>query len=161
MDDPFYHRPWRSLFGPRIFLKQSLLTIDHRRAVLQEEFVNVPKRFIELKLRELGHFYATYLALELAEYTYEDGTAPYARLKRPRRIKTESFSLLNAIGATGEGIEELRMEVEAARKYRQKEQGKSLTLWLSSPFLATINTPGFFVLTISSEAKEQETSSGC
>jgi len=74
----------------------------------------------------LGHFYATYLALELAESTYEDGRASYARLKRPRRPKPGSSGHLDATGVTGHGIEELRMEIKAARKYRQKEQGKLL-----------------------------------
>ena len=94
--------------------------------MLQEEFVNVPSKFIELKFRETGHFYATYLALELAEYTYQDGKAPYTRLKKPRRLRPDGWNRLRALGLHGPEDEELKQEIDAARKYRKKEQRRSL-----------------------------------
>ena len=109
------------------------MTRTYRRLILLDEFVNIPKRFIELKFRVTGHFYATYLALEHAEYEYKEGESPYTRLRRPRRPKPESSTPSDAIGAIGGGIEELKIEIEAARKYRQKEKGRSIHIGILVP----------------------------
>ena len=107
-----------------------------RRAVLQEEFVNIPSKFIDFQLKLSGNFYATYLALDLAEYTYVDtATPPYTRLKSPRKPKSNTFARLNEMEATGYGVSELRKEVEAARKKRTKEEGTSIYLTLPNVFL--------------------------
>ena len=97
-----------------------------RRTVLHEEFNSVPSRFIDSKLKLTGNFYAAYLALELAEYTYPDTNNPgYTRLKAPRKVKNDSITRLDEMEATGYGIPELKKEIQAARKRRRKEDGGS------------------------------------
>lgn len=91
----------------------------------------VPSRFIDSKLKLTGNFYAAYLAIELAEYTYPDADNPgYTRLKAPRKLKTDAFTRLDDMEATGYGIPELKKEIQAARKRRKKEDGRSTILML-------------------------------
>lgn len=98
----------------------------NRRTVLQEEFVSVPSKFIDSKLKITRNFYAAYLAIELAEYTYPDTKNPeYAKLKAPRKVKDDAFTRLDEMEATGYGIPELKKEIQAARRRRKKEDGGS------------------------------------
>lgn len=105
--------------------QETIAYFREARTVLQEEFVSVPSRFIDLKLRLTGNFYAAYLALELAEYTYTDTNNPgYAKLKSPRKVKNDALTRLDNMDATSYGIPELKQEIQAARKRRKKEDAK-------------------------------------
>lgn len=91
------------------------------RRILSEEFPSVPLRFVEIMLREKGNLYAAYLVIELEEYQYSDNNGRrYTRLKTARKPK---------LGAPKDiyedDVPELLQEVEAARTYRDKEQGGS------------------------------------
>lgn len=116
-----------------------------RRTVLQEEFVSVPSRFIDLKLRLTGNFYAAYLALELAEYTYADTNNPgYTKLKSPRKVKNDAHTRLDNMDATSYGIPELKQEIQAARKRRKKEDGGSIFLMFPNERTYAVDGQGHF-----------------
>ena len=95
--------------------------------VLQEEFINVPSRFIDLKFRETGQFIKTYQALEIADREWETNpNPPYQRLKHPRkpvRTPEDLEQYLDTMAAQGYGVAELKREIAAARRQRQKEEG--------------------------------------
>lgn len=113
--------------------------------ILQEEFVWVPSRFIDLKLRLTGNFYAAYLALELVEYTYPDTINPgYTRLKSSRKVKTDALARLDNMEATGYGIPELKQEIQAARNRRKKEDGGSTFLIFSKNRAYMVDRQGPF-----------------
>ena len=96
-----------------------------RRVILQKEFVNVPVRFIEATLKDKGHFFASYLALELAEYTYLDSKEPpYIRLKTPRKTKPCALARLEEMEAKGYAVQSLKKEILAARNRRKKIESK-------------------------------------
>lgn len=91
------------------------------RRILSEEFPSVPLKFIETILREKGNLYATYLVTELEEYKYSDNLERrYIRLKTARKPKLGALKDMYE-----DDIPELLQEVEAARTYRDKEQGGS------------------------------------
>ena len=107
--------------------------LSFRRIVLQEEFINIPSKFIDLTLKTAGNFYGAYLALELAEYTYSDTyPPPYVNLKAPRKIRTDALSRLDGIEVTGQGIPELKKEIQAARRQRKKQESRLIFLIVSS-----------------------------
>lgn len=91
------------------------------RRILSEEFPSVPLRFIETILREKGNLYAVYLIIELEEYKYSNNNERrYIRLKTVRKPRPSAIK-----GIHEDDIPELLQEVEAARTYRDKEQGGS------------------------------------
>lgn len=78
-------------------------------------------------LNEKGHFFATYLALELAEHTYLDSKdPPYSRLKSPRRIKSTFHSRIDQMEAQGYAVDALRREIMAAKNRRKKVESMSV-----------------------------------
>ena len=107
-----------------ISIQRVRLTLhEPRRVILQEEFVNVPSRFIDSVLKERGHFFATYLALDIEEYNYlESKSPPYTRLKVPRKIKPTGFARLEEMEAKGYATQELKKEILAARNRRKKTE---------------------------------------
>ena len=83
----------------------------------------MPRRFIDAKFKELGHLYATYLALDLAEETYEvSSPRPYQRLKKSRRPRAGSIALSSNMQVADHGMDETQKELEAARLHTQKLQ---------------------------------------
>lgn len=91
------------------------------RRILSEEFPSVPLRFVETMLREKGNLYAAYLVIEFEEYEYlENNDRRYIRLKTARKPKLGAHNDMYA-----DDVPELSQEVEAARTYRDKEQGGS------------------------------------
>lgn len=91
------------------------------RRVLSEDFPSVPLRYVETILREKGNLYAAYLSIELEEYEYsDDRERRYIRLKTARKPKLGTLKDMYE-----DDIPELLQEVEAARTYRDKEQGGS------------------------------------
>lgn len=100
-----------------------LLTFTHRRDLLKQDFPDVPLRFIVDKVRELGHLYATYLALDLAEDAYDISVPrPYSRLTYPRTSRTRVPPTLDGPHHPGLGYTDLREELDAARAQRRKVQ---------------------------------------
>ncbi|KAL8707581.1 MAG: hypothetical protein Q9220_007422 [cf. Caloplaca sp. 1 TL-2023] len=95
---------------------------EEAKKLLQEDFPDVPRRYIDLKFKELGNLYATFLALDLAEDTFETSEVkPYTKLKNTRKSK-KPHSV--EMPATGYGVAELQKELEAARFQRKKLQGQ-------------------------------------
>lgn len=91
------------------------------RRILSEDFPSVPLRFVETILREKGNLYAAYLIIELEEYKYLDNhERRYIRLKAARKPKHGALK-----DTYEDDMPELLQEVEAARAYRDKEQGGS------------------------------------
>ncbi|KAL8705051.1 MAG: hypothetical protein Q9201_001821 [Fulgogasparrea decipioides] len=104
-------------------LRGDTLYATQAKNLLQEDFPDVPRRFIDLKYKEHSFLYATYLALDLAEDTYDTSTTrPYTRLKNSRKPKISTSSTHEAMYPTGYGYAELRKELEAARTQRKKLQ---------------------------------------
>ena len=103
-----------------------------RRLILQKEFPNIPTKFIELKLKECKFLYQTYLALELAERTYDTRNPPYARLKAVRKTKSNAPSTMSP---TGYGVAEIERELDAAKKKRERQEGELCLLdWMIPTF---------------------------
>lgn len=104
-----------------------------RKLILQEEFPDIPRKYIDSKFKEADRFFAAYQSLELASRTREDSkNPPYERLKRIRPLtlpQNENLSWLDAMpsGGGGYGVQELKREIMAARKLRKKEQAKQQT----------------------------------
>ncbi|KAI4118301.1 MAG: hypothetical protein LQ345_001606 [Seirophora villosa] len=93
------------------------------RNLLQEDFPEVPQRFIDLKYKELGHLYATYLALDLAEVTYDSSTPrPYAKLKKRRRTSNNQAFTSDETSPYRNAHQKMREELGAARAQRKKLQ---------------------------------------
>ncbi|KAL8871596.1 MAG: hypothetical protein Q9174_002608 [Haloplaca sp. 1 TL-2023] len=89
------------------------------RHLIQLDFPLVPRKFIDLKYKELGHLYPTYLALDIAEETFDiSAPRPYERLKYPRKPRADDMY------PTGYGYAELKAELAAARAQRAKLQTK-------------------------------------
>ena len=102
------------------------LTVSRRKLVLQEEFPDIPLRYIDLKYRETNQLFAAYQALDHACRSWEDSAdRPYVKLKRPRtQRRSEDWSSLDKMIPGGYGIEELKREIMAARRLRKKEDAK-------------------------------------
>ncbi|KAL8912545.1 MAG: hypothetical protein Q9171_002486 [Xanthocarpia ochracea] len=94
--------------------------------VLVEDFPDIPRRFIDLKFREIGNLYALYLALDIADDTYDTSEPrPYTRLKKARKAKDPKHGRLathSSMNPTGYGPTELQKELDAARAQRKKLQ---------------------------------------
>ncbi|KAL9585466.1 MAG: hypothetical protein Q9212_001499, partial [Teloschistes hypoglaucus] len=100
-----------------------LLTFTHRRDLLKQDFPDIPLRFIVDKIRELGHLYATYLALDLADDAYDTSVPrPYSRLTYPRTSRNRVPPTLDGPHHPGMGYTDLREELDAARAQRRKAQ---------------------------------------
>ncbi|KAL8732490.1 MAG: hypothetical protein Q9166_002704 [cf. Caloplaca sp. 2 TL-2023] len=93
---------------------------QHALRMLQEDYPDIPRTFLERKLSESGHLYATYLAVDLVENTYDSG-APraYTKLKKSRKPNTAKPVTMTAVGFS---LTELQKELEAARVQRKKLQ---------------------------------------
>ena len=99
----------------------STLTYQPSRHILLCEFVKVPLKFIDLQLKESGNLYPAYRTIEGIERTYDEiAIPPYQRLAKPRK----SRSNMPEIESLGYGLPELQKELLAARKRREKEEGK-------------------------------------
>ena len=102
-----------------------------RKLVLQEEFPNIPRRYIDQKFKETNQYFATYQALELASLASEDSTnPPFEKLKRLRSLtlpQSEDFSWMDDLSSGGYGIQALKREIMAARKLRKKEEANQKT----------------------------------
>lgn len=98
------------------------------KMVLQEDFVNVPSRFIDLKFKENGQYIKTFQALELADREWEANPNPtYQRLKHPRKPSRTPQDIelhIDNMAAQGYGVAELKREIAAARRQRQKTEVK-------------------------------------
>ncbi|KAL8833549.1 MAG: hypothetical protein Q9170_004204 [Blastenia crenularia] len=93
------------------------------RNLLQEDFLEMPRKFIDYKFKESGHLYAAYLALGLAEDTYEtSGEKLYTKLKRTRRSGTTDSIHRDNMSPIGRTFQMLREELAAARTQRKKLQ---------------------------------------
>lgn len=91
--------------------------------MLQEDFPDIPLVFIRSVFYEHGHLYATYLALDLADDTYDSSKPPpYYKLKRPRRVQKSVPTTPTTMYPTGYGMTELQKELEAVRVQRKKLQ---------------------------------------
>ncbi|KAL8968215.1 MAG: hypothetical protein Q9183_002567 [Haloplaca sp. 2 TL-2023] len=98
---------------------------EQARHLIQVDFPDVPRRFIDAKYKELGHLYPTYLALDIAEENYDiSAPRPYERLKHSRKPKFNGQLVDNSMYPTGYGYPELRAELAAARAQRAKLQTK-------------------------------------
>ena len=99
-----------------------------RKLVLQEDFPNIPRKYIDLRFKESGRFLTTYQALELASRTWNDtDNPPFAKLKKLRVLtfpQTDDLSWIDGMAPEGYGIEELKREIIAARRTRKKEESK-------------------------------------
>ncbi|KAI4139346.1 MAG: hypothetical protein L6R39_006338 [Caloplaca ligustica] len=96
--------------------------LTQARTLLQEDFSEIPVRYIDLKLKELGRFYATYLALDIAEETY--GTSaprPYVKLRKTRKPSHISSVAGDEMGPLS-AFQKLKDELGAARTQRKKLQ---------------------------------------
>ncbi|KAL9000092.1 MAG: hypothetical protein Q9169_001167 [Polycauliona sp. 2 TL-2023] len=90
---------------------------------LVDDFPDMPRKFIELKFREIGNLYAVYLALDIADDTFDTSAPrPYTRLKRARKSRPSLSAASSAMSPTGYGLTELQKELEAARAQRKKLQ---------------------------------------
>ncbi|KAL8985473.1 MAG: hypothetical protein Q9177_004425 [Variospora cf. flavescens] len=93
------------------------------RTLLQEDFPDIPQRFIDLKYKELGHLYATYLALDLAEANYESSTPrPYAKLRKRRRPNSNHVLITDDMSPYANAHQNIKEELDAARAQRKKLQ---------------------------------------
>ncbi|KAL8934346.1 MAG: hypothetical protein Q9211_005280 [Gyalolechia sp. 1 TL-2023] len=100
----------------------------HARNLLQEDFLEMPRKYIDLKFKESGHLYATYLALGLAEDTYETSVPrPYVKLKKTRRPSTIDFFTQGEMSPLGQAFQKLKEELGAARAQRKKLQTQRQT----------------------------------
>ena len=90
---------------------------DCRRILLLWEFSRVPLKFIDQQLKEQGHLYHTYLAIEKAERTFDDNNPPYTKLRASRKHRSP-------IEDMGHGQSRLLTELLAAKKKRAEELGK-------------------------------------
>ncbi|KAL8947596.1 MAG: hypothetical protein Q9222_006136 [Ikaeria aurantiellina] len=98
---------------------------EEAKNLLQEDFPDVPRRYIDIKFKELGNLYATFLALDLSEEAYDTSESrPYIRLKNTRKSKRRRSV---EMPATGYGVAELQRELEAARFQRKKLQTQRQT----------------------------------
>lgn len=102
-------------------MRPAKLIFLYRRLILQKEFPNIPAKFIELKLKDCIFLYQAYLALELAERTYDIQDPPYVRLKALRKAKSNAPSTMNP---TGYGVAEIERELHAAKKKRERQEGE-------------------------------------
>ncbi|KAL8692598.1 MAG: hypothetical protein Q9218_002414 [Villophora microphyllina] len=110
---------WQTLERPQV----DSIYRSHVRDLLKEDFPTIPIRFIQEKLKELGHLYATYLALDQADEAYDTSVPrPYSRLTYPRNSRPNMPPKPDTIGPTGYAYEELKRELEAARLQRRKLQ---------------------------------------
>ncbi|KAI4263099.1 MAG: hypothetical protein L6R42_001737 [Xanthoria sp. 1 TBL-2021] len=90
---------------------------------LVDDFPDIPRKFIELKFREIGNLYAVYLALDIADDTFNTSAPrPYTRLRRARKPKPGPTATSPTMNPTGYGLTELQKELEAARAQRKKLQ---------------------------------------
>ncbi|KAL8716594.1 MAG: hypothetical protein Q9225_006084 [Loekoesia sp. 1 TL-2023] len=93
------------------------------RNLLQGDFLDMPRKFIDLKFKESGHLYATYLALGLAQDTYETSEPrPYIKLKKTRRPSTTEFLTRDEMSPLSTAFQKLKEELGAARAQRKKLQ---------------------------------------
>ncbi|KAL9597676.1 MAG: hypothetical protein Q9219_005003 [cf. Caloplaca sp. 3 TL-2023] len=91
--------------------------------LLQDDFPEIPRKYIDLKFKEHRHLYGTYLALGLAEDTYEDSQPkPYTKLKKTRRPSTTDFYTRDPIDLILNSVPKLKEELEAARAQRKTLQ---------------------------------------
>lgn len=102
--------------------------------LIQEDFPTVPRRFIDSTFNQYNHLYATYLALDLAEHTFDTSAPkPYTKLKHKRKSTARALgdssnmamsypTSLTAPEPNGYGITELHRELGAARGQRKKLQ---------------------------------------
>ncbi|KAL8997222.1 MAG: hypothetical protein Q9188_006376, partial [Gyalolechia gomerana] len=100
----------------------------HARNLLQEDFLDMPRKYIDLKFKESGHLYATYLALGLSEDTYETSVPrPYVKLKKTRRSSTTEFFTQGEMSPLSNAFQKLKEELGAARAQRKKLQTQRQT----------------------------------
>ncbi|MCJ1394416.1 hypothetical protein MMC18_007294 [Xylographa bjoerkii] len=99
--------------------------IQDARLLLLWEFASVPLTFIDLQLKTCGNLYPAYLAIELAERTYDQVPLPlYKKLQKSRKIKATERDFMSSTEPPGYGSEALRKELEAAKRKREKEADK-------------------------------------
>ncbi|MCJ1384544.1 hypothetical protein MMC17_007661 [Xylographa soralifera] len=116
-DEVNYTRPSR----PKITAAE----IQDARLLLLWEFASVPLTFIDLQLKTCGNLYPAYLAIELAERTYDQAPLPlYRKLQKSRKIKATERDFMSFTEPTGYGTEALRNELQAAKRKREKEADK-------------------------------------
>ncbi|KAI4219412.1 MAG: hypothetical protein L6R36_008339 [Xanthoria steineri] len=97
---------------------------EHRAVdALADDFPDIPRKFIELKFREIGNLYAVYLALDIADDTFNTSAPrPYTRLRRVRKPRPSLSATSSDMNHTGYGLTELQKELEAVRAQRKKLQ---------------------------------------
>lgn len=88
----------------------------------------MPRKYIDLKFKESGHLYATYLVLGLSEDTYETSVPrPYVKLKKTRRSSTTEFFTQGEMSPLSNAFQKLKEELGAARAQRKKLQTQRQT----------------------------------
>ncbi|KAL8906506.1 MAG: hypothetical protein Q9207_001992 [Kuettlingeria erythrocarpa] len=93
------------------------------RVLLYKDFDEIPQWFVDFKLKELGHLYVTYLALDIAEETYATSAPrPYNKLRRPR--KSSMPVTPDQMSPVGDIYHKIIEELEAARTQRKKLQSQ-------------------------------------
>ena len=94
---------------------------------MQQEFTNIPVKYIDWQLKERKFLYPTYLALELADRTYSEGQhPPYQRIKTARKPKCSQDNLELA-GPREYRVRELEKELHAAKKKQMKNEGEFIS----------------------------------
>ena len=101
--------------------------------LLIDEFSTIPFKYIDQQLKERGNIYATYLALELTERTFHQIEAPpYKPLSKRRKIRPllpeamnpDSRPMVPGIEVTDHGSEQLKKELLAAKRTRERQECK-------------------------------------
>ncbi|MCJ1397728.1 hypothetical protein MMC11_000924 [Xylographa trunciseda] len=114
--------------------------IQDARLLLLWEFASVPLTFIDLQLKMCGNLYPAYLAIELAERTYDQTPLPlYRKLQKSRKIKSTEKDFISSTEPPGSGMEPLRKELQAAKRKRKKEAGQLRSATVSPPIILLIS----------------------
>ena len=111
-----------------------MLTMYLRKVALHEAFDYVPSKFINEKFKEHGHYYGAFFAILEAQRSLRTAvSAPFAPL-RARRFTSgkTSATMMIELREDGYEFEELKREIDSAQQRRNREQGTSPPVVLSS-----------------------------
>jgi len=91
----------------------------------------IPSRYIHDTFNQHQHYYGAFFAIDKVERSYgSSNPPPYARLKS-KRVNTSSTSveLMSKWRPEGNGREELKQEIDAAKQRERKEDGESSLIY--------------------------------
>lgn len=95
----------------------------YSQKLLQDEFLEIPVKFVQETLKAEKQLFRAYFVLEAAERTYYATSTPKYKKVKARQRKAQVFKEIEGFPAA----EEMKRELAAARKKRQLEEGKELT----------------------------------